>query len=73
MTLRMIAAALLGIGVVGLLLVPVTNSGFGSCGPYGALGFMTLLGPLLVIVGAVILIAQLALRLFRFHKNEPEL
>jgi hypothetical protein len=69
MTLRSIAVTLLGIGVAGLLLVPVTKSGLGSCGPYGALGFMTLLGPLLMIIGAAILATQFAVRLIKSGKH----
>lgn len=69
----MIAAMLMGTGAAGLLLVPVTKSGFGSCGPYGALGFMTLLGPLMVIIGTVMLAMQLIARLLRSRRNRPEL
>ena len=68
MILRLIAAALLCIGTAGLLLIAVTKSGLGSCGPYGPFGFMTILGPLLIISGTIILVAQFAVRLFRVRK-----
>jgi hypothetical protein len=69
MTLRLVAVLLLCVGAAGLLLIPATKSGLGSCGPYGPLGFMTILGPLLVITGAIILTTQLAIRLVKPHKN----
>jgi hypothetical protein len=63
-----VALVLCVIGTVGLLLVPLTKSGLGSCGPYGALGFMTILGPLLLILGAAALGLQFLARLFKVGK-----
>jgi len=56
---------LVAVGGAGLGLVPLTKSGFGSCGPYGALGFMTILGPLLLILGIATLATQFAIRFYR--------